>query len=529
MNLLLLNVTRFTNAFRAFGHDVTTAGCRSQHDLQFTPETLTLPAILKQMPSPPDAIIVELWADNPFVLGLETAECPVVGYVIDSTLNNYWLRDYGRIVDRLLVDHRPDEELYRAHGIDAHWLPLSVDQDLLPPLPASRDYEHDVVFVGHFQPHRRKRRLLVDHLAKHLRVHVAGGDGDDWLPPEEMYTLFSRSRIILNENLFHGWTQRIVEGAGCGSLLLSERVSPDTGNLLTEDRDLVFFQPDSLVDKARQYLELPASREQIAEQGRRTVLDHHTHMHRARAILNHIREVDVGQRLQQPAALLRAYAAKAWRLCMLRWPMTMPVLWEPTQEAANEALQQQLLTDEMLLLLGRMAGQWTDDAANTLALLREAFQTNPDNLEARLALAEAHHRNGDRDAARILYTPLLPDAPSSRSDASWWRLLGDTLTQRGRSYLKGYMSADEDLFPTTALPCYLRAARLGDTDARWRVYELTAELGDVATAYEQGLLLAQSLKPHPTRLRQLAIWAEQAYRFEEARELHRVAERAAKA
>ncbi len=522
MKLLLLNSDRFVSAFRKLGHEVVTAGCKPALDIVMHPDEYTLANIRRQLPFTPDAIIVELWSDHAFVTDLTEAECPLIAYIIDSTLNRYWIRDYGHVFDRILVDHFADIPVYRKHGLDAHWLPLSVNASRLPDLKPNRSYDHDIVFVGRIQPFRKKRQWLLDLLSDHFTVHIAGGDGKDYLRPREMYELFSRSRIILNENLFDGWTMRMIEGAGCGSLLFSETVSPENGALLRNHEHLAFFTPDNVLEEAHFFLDQDAEREQIAAHGRDEVLANHTHLQRANAILAHIHECDTARRLRVPQAVRDAHAAKAFRLVMLRWPLLAKQLGAFAETAARTGLAQGILVDEMSLLLGRLIGQWSDHVAEATSLLEQAFHENPDNIETRLALYEIYTRAGKHQAALHILYPVFSGPEHASSERTTWMTIADFLVQQDRKSFRGYVPTIEDRFPVTAEQYYYRARETGDPLARWQLTELTAEMGNESNAYVDILPLMGKYDFTADQVRQMAAWARASYRPDEATKLETV-------
>ncbi|MBK8013071.1 MAG: glycosyltransferase family 1 protein [Deltaproteobacteria bacterium] len=134
----------------------------------------------------------------------------------------------------------------------------------------------DVLFVGNVTP---RRRQLLDRMNASIRVTQTNAYA------QQMVDLFNRARIVLNihaEEALDTET-RIFEALGCGAFVLSERLSVESpfidGHHLVEADSI-----ESLIEKARHFLQANEQRATIAQQGYEEAQAKHTYTHRAQEI-----------------------------------------------------------------------------------------------------------------------------------------------------------------------------------------------------------------------------------------------------
>jgi spore maturation protein CgeB len=134
----------------------------------------------------------------------------------------------------------------------------------------------DVLFVGSMN-HRRE--CMVTEASRHCRITVAS------VYRSEMVKLLNRAKIVLNMHVSSvlDTETRVYEALGCGSFLLTERLSPE--NPFSESDLAVFDSTDEMVEKVQYYLEHEEEREAIAYHGHRTALEGHTYAERAQQVL----------------------------------------------------------------------------------------------------------------------------------------------------------------------------------------------------------------------------------------------------
>lgn len=161
----------------------------------------------------------------------------------------------------------------------------------------------DVLFVGNILP---RRRLWLDSLKKYFNIVEQNVYG------QEMTKLFNRSKIVLNIHAedYLDTETRIFEALGCGSFVLTERLSSESpfssGIHLVEVDNI-----DEMVEKIDYYLKNDDIREAIASQGYAEAISNHTYTIRAEEITSyfqkHLRQY-VGPALKH--GLIKSYARR---------------------------------------------------------------------------------------------------------------------------------------------------------------------------------------------------------------------------
>jgi len=197
-----------------------------------------------------------------------------------------WRIDYARQFEQVfLMFARQHVPAFKEGGCArVGWLPAACEPEVHRRFSVPKAY--DIVFVDQTRPQRHGDRVRL--LA---RLQQAGFDlRVDSQILEEMALLFSRGRIVFNRSLDGDLNMRVFEALATGSLLLTDRLSPEAGleELFIDREHLVLYGEDDLEALAAYYLEHEAERERIAEQGHREVLARHTYGHRADQFLAQI-------------------------------------------------------------------------------------------------------------------------------------------------------------------------------------------------------------------------------------------------
>lgn len=132
----------------------------------------------------------------------------------------------------------------------------------------------DIVFVGSIT---KRRRQYLDILKKCFKINEFSVFG------EEMVKIFNRAKIVLNvhaENFLDTET-RIFEAIGCGSFIISEKLSSE--NPFKSSEHLVEVKNiEEMIKKIEYYLKNETERKKIAEQGHLYGLAEHTYQVRAK-------------------------------------------------------------------------------------------------------------------------------------------------------------------------------------------------------------------------------------------------------
>jgi len=158
--------------------------------------------------------------------------------------------------------NRQHMHFFLEAGIRAGWLPAFT----LTPFehPANGPKKHEVTFVGQTGRHPYRHHVM-EQLAA-LGIAVERGAA----PQRETAVLQAESRINLNVSLNGDVNLRCFEVPAAGGLLMTDRLSPESGlNLLYEDRRhmVMFDNVLQLAELIRHYLARPAETAEIAAAG----------------------------------------------------------------------------------------------------------------------------------------------------------------------------------------------------------------------------------------------------------------------
>ncbi len=242
--------------------------------------------VLKALPGGwmPDLFV---WSDSAtgfLPVGLEQLGCPAACLVGDTHIGQMdWRIDYARLFTHTFVmfnrQHIP--HFQRAGIPNVTWLPGACDPVFHSGERAGKRF--DVGFVGqtHRTWHPDRVRLL-------QRLMDAGVDVSvESKILEEMGRFNGQCRVVFNRSLNGDLNMRVFEALCSGSLLLTDRLGPESGldGLFEDRKHLVLYDEHNLEELVSHYLKHEAERESIAAAGRQAVLNGHTYDHRVAQIL----------------------------------------------------------------------------------------------------------------------------------------------------------------------------------------------------------------------------------------------------
>lgn len=194
------------------------------------------------------------------IQALEPCETPVALFCIDTPLNEFWLRPVLKNADYVFVDQPQCVSPLAGLGISAAWLPLPAQNFYFQP---RRDKKYDLTFVGTTNGTRLKRNNLLKFIQSKFKINIMSG-----LSINQTQDVFSRSKIILNENFFPGLTLRVLQGLSSGSATITKRSPYGDDFGLEDNRDLVLYNPANILDAIAGLLDNSGQREEIAYKGR---------------------------------------------------------------------------------------------------------------------------------------------------------------------------------------------------------------------------------------------------------------------
>ncbi len=337
----------------------------------------------------PDLLVqTESLGPRTILQGLPLLGCVKLFWSIDTHLNLFWHRDYGRLFDAVLTTQPHLVTALAAEGFQAHWLPwFGLPRPWRP--WARRDLP--VHFIGRVTEHRPARKWMVEHLSARFGM---GHDGN--LPYGHMLDTYDRVRIAPNEAISGEINFRLFEAASCGCAVVTPDTGPGLGELFRPGEEIATFTDVLEIDeRIACLLRNPARAEAMARAGWERVQACHLAEHRALRILELARNLsprapDHGQANIAMALTLHALArdnrlelsADVRNSMLARVEQTDRVLQarlllaaEGLGQAAVRALAGVVLArsenmDPALLATGSMAAARVDDLELALAFWR---------------------------------------------------------------------------------------------------------------------------------------------------------------
>ncbi|MBF0624609.1 MAG: glycosyltransferase family 1 protein [Magnetococcales bacterium] len=201
-----------------------------------------------------------------FPHGLADAPLPCWYYAIDPHFNLPWQREYAKLFDQVFVTFRQYLDEFKMLGHSGiHWLAHGFDHRFYRDHRLERTL--DVAFVGDMDPERRPQRMkLINALGESgLNTHFTSGIWN-----EEVARLYSRSRMVFNDNDQQVLNPRNFEGSACGAVVLANS-AVDLETFFTPGQDLLLYaDPRDLVKQARQLAADPARWQALSARARDT-------------------------------------------------------------------------------------------------------------------------------------------------------------------------------------------------------------------------------------------------------------------
>lgn len=236
-----------------------------------------------------------------------------VASIINARHNAMWYHDpqWHRDLDRPDIAHIAAvgklartffvtgfEQEWRAHGLNAKFLPAAADSRIHP-VPPDERYRSDVAFIG--SGYDSDRASLLMRVAQHFDLKVWGPGWDEWkdkLPcsgrpveGKEFAAVCSSSSIMLGinpararggESYTSDRTWMVMLG---GAFLLAPR-TPGLAAMLKDGEHCAFYRDaDSCIEQCGRYLATPGDREDIRIAGEQFVRAHHTYDKRVSNLL----------------------------------------------------------------------------------------------------------------------------------------------------------------------------------------------------------------------------------------------------
>ncbi len=301
MRILLLGASVLASGFKELGHHVVTCTTDGTGDIKIHEFPTSVQTVFRQLPNGWNPDFILLTDDSTYAMfwGMEEVDVPLGWFVIDSHIHLEWHRAYAAIFDFIFVaqrDYVPSYECDRERQM-IKWLPLCTFPFSGKGSPPPKLY--DLSFVGKlnskFNP---ERRVFIEQIQERYPIYVAAG---------EFVSIFTRSKMVLNQCAGDDVNFRTFEAMACGSLLLMERCSNGLEELFHDGVHLILYEKGNVsqvIEIAEYYSRHDLERESIALAGQTEVLNKHTYTHRAQTILNDLLTGDMNKRVGQRKAKL---------------------------------------------------------------------------------------------------------------------------------------------------------------------------------------------------------------------------------
>ncbi|MFO7726931.1 MAG: glycosyltransferase [Desulfonatronovibrio sp.] len=273
MKILAVNLA-LSDQLRARGHEVL--------DLKPEPGIFLIYRDAGVLEFRPDLIIQqETLGPRILLAGLERMACPKIFWSIDTHLNFFWHKIYGRNFDLVLTTQKSWTQKFKDAGCrDSRWLPWFGREKGWTPWDKR---EVNVGFVGRITEHRRIRGWMAEFLKDTYQTDIVQG-----LNFARMLNLYSKTRFVPNESIAGEINFRIFEASSCGCLVLNQKLAEDISDLYEPGREIVIFEHVlELKDKLDFYIKNPDMARKIAFNGWNTTRNRHLSRHRVADLIEY--------------------------------------------------------------------------------------------------------------------------------------------------------------------------------------------------------------------------------------------------
>jgi hypothetical protein len=234
----------------------------------------------------PDIIIQqETLGPRTLLLGLEHFPCPKIFWSIDTHLNAFWHKFYGRNFDLVLTTQKGWINRLQAGGLEkVKWLPW---------FGIKREWQnfskrkYDLSFVGRLTAHRPARKWLVDFLQQEFGGFIAQD-----VEFARMLDIYEQTKLAPNEAIAGEVNFRTFEAPSCGALVLNQDLGDEISSLFIPGKEtLIFNHVLELRELIEFYLKHQSQAENIALAGWKRIQNEHLAVHRAGTLLNYAQEL----------------------------------------------------------------------------------------------------------------------------------------------------------------------------------------------------------------------------------------------
>ncbi|VAX21322.1 hypothetical protein MNBD_NITROSPINAE03-1452 [hydrothermal vent metagenome] len=247
------------------------------HDIPTADFTVDIEDMLKKIPGgfDPDFFLwIETGLGGP-PEGLDKLDVPSAAYLVDTHIHTERHIEISKAFDSVFIAQRAYISEFNSAGLDnVFWLPLACDPEIHGKADLKKEF--DIGFVGSLTSDRRI--ALLQRLAEKMdvRYHRAF--------MREMTDFFCKSKIVFNNAIRNDLNMRVFEVLCSGSLLLTD-FADGIDEFFEDEKHLVIYNDENIVERALYYLKHPDEAQTIARQGRELALEKHTYERRVDEIV----------------------------------------------------------------------------------------------------------------------------------------------------------------------------------------------------------------------------------------------------
>lgn len=260
------------NGFLEDGHEV----------LHINPQeepVYNIQSALEEQGFQPDILLQrESLGRRTLLTGLQSVTCPKIFWSVDTHLNLHWHHYYARLFDGMMTPHvsLTESSPYPLPPVAR----LAWPAQARPWVPHSKR-ANPISFVGRMTVHRPLRRWLADLLRDRHSTQAVQD-----ISVAQMLDLYSDTRIIPNEAILRETNFRVLEGAACGCLVLSQEVGADQDALFTPGYEIETYSHGLELEHQLSFFLTRA--DEAEKRGRRAwerIQREHLPVHRAREVI----------------------------------------------------------------------------------------------------------------------------------------------------------------------------------------------------------------------------------------------------
>lgn len=221
-----------------------------------------------------------------FPIGLEHMTCLTAWYGIDTHMDYDKHLRMGRLFDVTFIAQKEFVVQLQKDGLkQVHWLPLAFAPALHPNQALDRPL--DIAYVGSSSAkmHPVRHAMLAS-----LKIEFPSSSFG-LASPIDMGRIYASSKLVFNRSVNNDVNMRYFEAAGSGAVLLTDRaINNGLETLFEEGVHYVVYRDEvSLLTLARALVADPAKCEKMGRAARQRVLEQHTYLHRANALMTDLK------------------------------------------------------------------------------------------------------------------------------------------------------------------------------------------------------------------------------------------------